>query len=486
MGVIIQTDSNGIIVRSYDEQGTGLDLESRSIWDLIAVSEKAGLQAFLDDPEVGFISFREKTQVDFPLLKHPMYASVAKGLEDGLVFMFDSDRASHAQSLSVHFQKEGPPRLEDSRIYEDLTRINNEMMSMQRQLENANRELAYQKERIRVTMDSIGEGVVSTDRSGTVQYINDQGQILLGLEGPCVGRPVQDVIPGLLHQPEGMEGLIEKAMSNVEKPLRLLDVTLRCDQPPCMVLDLTISAIRDRSGNVAGGVVVFFKDVSEKKRAQEALSNANRKLNLLSSITRHDLLNTLTVLNGYLELARSSSKEEATRMYLDKMLISSDRMLAQISATRDYQEVGVNEAIWVDVSAIIKESSSQLDLSRIKVDLQLPAGLRVYADPMLNKVFYNLMENTLRHGKGVRSISFHAEPTDGYLDLVYSDDGVGVEEEYKEKIFRREHFSNTGFGLFLSREILGITGITILEDGVPGEGARFRIRVPPGSHRRMD
>ena len=62
--------------------------------------------------------------------------------------------------------------------------------------------------------------------------------------------------------------------------------------------------------------------------------------------------------------------------------------------------------------------------------------------------------------------------------LMCEDDGCGVPVEYKEQIFRREYFKHTGFGLFLSRDILGITGLSISETGEPGKGARFEITVP--------
>ena len=61
--------------------------------------------------------------------------------------------------------------------------------------------------------------------------------------------------------------------------------------------------------------------------------------------------------------------------------------------------------------------------------------------------------------------------------------GQGVPDEYKEAIFQRKYFQNTGFGLFLSRTILGITGMTIRETGTPGKGAVFEILVPPGAYR---
>jgi signal transduction histidine kinase len=66
------------------------------------------------------------------------------------------------------------------------------------------------------------------------------------------------------------------------------------------------------------------------------------------------------------------------------------------------------------------------------------------------------------------------------------DDGPGIPEENKERIFEKGFGNNTGLGLFLTREILGITGITIRETGEPGTGARFELTVPPGSYRFTD
>jgi signal transduction histidine kinase len=69
------------------------------------------------------------------------------------------------------------------------------------------------------------------------------------------------------------------------------------------------------------------------------------------------------------------------------------------------------------------------------------------------------------------------------MDLIFEDNGTGVPAEAKEKIFRREYFKNTGFGLFLTRDILAITGLSIVENGTPGAGARFVIHAPKGTFR---
>jgi signal transduction histidine kinase len=67
--------------------------------------------------------------------------------------------------------------------------------------------------------------------------------------------------------------------------------------------------------------------------------------------------------------------------------------------------------------------------------------------------------------------------------IVCEDDGVGIPSGKKEAIFNRGYFKHTGFGLYLSREILSITDITITENGVPGKGARFEMTVPKGAYR---
>lgn len=67
--------------------------------------------------------------------------------------------------------------------------------------------------------------------------------------------------------------------------------------------------------------------------------------------------------------------------------------------------------------------------------------------------------------------------------LLLHDDGVGISADDKKRLFTRGFGKNTGLGMFLSREILAITGITITENGTPGKGARFEITVPKGAYR---
>ena len=113
-------------------------------------------------------------------------------------------------------------------------------------------------------------------------------------------------------------------------------------------------------------------------------------------------------------------------------------------------------------------------------------GLLIFADPMFDRVIYNLIENSLRHGGDVSRITYEVRFDDSVAILTYSDDGSGVPEADKEKIFARGYGKNTGLGLFIIREILSITGLSIRECGIPGKGVRFEIRVPAGRFRRAE
>jgi len=223
------------------------------------------------------------------------------------------------------------------------------------------------------------------------------------------------------------------------------------------------------------------RDITAQKNAESALVQAHRNLGVMNTITRHDILNQLTVVFGYLELARQTNADAKIEECLGRAYQAAETIRGQIIFTKEYQEIGSNAAQWQSMEGLVRKALSGLNLAGITVKYTLE-NLGIFADPLVEKVFYNLVENSLRHGKKVTEIRISwREDTDG-LVIVYEDDGVGVPDGVKEKIFRREYFQNTGLGLYLIREILSITGIQICECGVPETGARFEMKVPPGNY----
>ena len=227
-------------------------------------------------------------------------------------------------------------------------------------------------------------------------------------------------------------------------------------------------------------------DITGRKKAEEALQEANKKLNLLSSITRHDIINQVSAALMFVEVMElegdvpADSKAAEDLKTIEGALETIER---QIVFTRDYQDLGIQSPKWCEVGDIVETVASSRSTS-LKVENTVK-NLEIYADPLFEKVIYNLFDNAVRHGEKITTIRFFSEQTQGCLKLICEDDGVGVPTEVKEKIFNRQYFKNTGLGLFLSQEILSITGMTITETGVPGVGARFEISVPDGMWRSV-
>ena len=80
--------------------------------------------------------------------------------------------------------------------------------------------------------------------------------------------------------------------------------------------------------------------------------------------------------------------------------------------------------------------------------------IEVFADPLLERVFHNLLDNTIRHGKHAKIITLTSVPAGRELLIQWQDDGEGVPDVDKERIFERGFGKHTGLGLFLVREIL--------------------------------
>lgn len=220
------------------------------------------------------------------------------------------------------------------------------------------------------------------------------------------------------------------------------------------------------------------EEIQERKRAEDTLSLANKKLNLLSAITRHDILNSLTALKGYLRFIKDDHPDIT---YLDQCYEFANMIESNIMFTRVYDEIGINRPSWQNLFKLIETAISEFSDSNLAFHVDTEQ-IHVYADPLFAKVLNTLIDNTRRHAETATRVTIRTK-TGESLVIVFEDNGVGIPVGEKEKIFNRGYGKNTGLGLFISRDILAITGIAIRETGEPGVGARFEIEVPPDSWR---
>jgi len=210
--------------------------------------------------------------------------------------------------------------------------------------------------------------------------------------------------------------------------------------------------------------------------------NINLKMELLFSITRQDILDNLTVIASHLERAQLINTHEEMQQFINKTVGSIESIKNQIAYMRSLQDQGIVSPKWQHLGQAFDDAVSLLPQhsARITPDVD---GYEIYADPLLPRIFFTLLENSLRNSTRVQQeITLEARPEKDELLIVYTDNGYGISNEDKENVFDIGS-GGTIHGLFLIRELLGFTGITIRETGRSADGVRFEIRVPAGKFR---
>ena len=224
-------------------------------------------------------------------------------------------------------------------------------------------------------------------------------------------------------------------------------------------------------------------EVAERKAAEEALMLANKKISMIASVTRHDIKNQLLALRGFLELTEEQVQDPVLLSYIAREKRAAETIARQVEFSKNYEDLGVAAPDWQDLSLVIRAARGGVALpENITISIDLPP-VQVYSDRLIEKVFYNLMDNTLRHAGPVTMIRISFEASGSGAEIVYEDDGTGIAQSERLHLFRKGVGKNTGLGLFLSREILAITGLSIREEPVTGKGVRFVIAVPEGKYR---
>ena len=325
---------------------------------------------------------------------------------------------------------------------------------------------------LRAFIDANPDPGFLVDTRGRLILANPAGAALLkaGTEPLALARTsIFDAIPGKA----------EEARKVFREVLETGEGRIYTDEIRGHFFSTILSPVRDASGKV-DRVAIFARDFTDRKRAEDALRQANGKLNLLNAVTRHDVLNDIAALGMYLSLPGGDGEALAMTGKLAPLLRSLQR---KMEFTRDYADLGMKEPEWENVADAVQEGIAAVNRGGLRVELDLPA-LEIRADPLFSRAVANLVDNTIRHGERATRIRFGARAEGDRYTLLVEDDGMGIPEGKKELIFRRGYGRHTGFGLFLIREILAITGMTITETGEPGRGARFEIGIPPGGFRR--
>jgi PAS domain S-box-containing protein len=442
-----------------------------------------------DPIEAGLISLVDATRLiarrllDGKIENVPLALTVKEGRRVHVLFstmvVMINDRPA---LVTVTVETTNLKRVEEELIQKnaELTSVEEELRANFEELRRNEQNLSASESRYRTLFENMLDGfaycTVLYDQTGIIEdfiflQTNKAFSQLMG-QDRLTGKRVSAAIPWIKEMhPEFFEICARVVRTRIPeifeiyfKPLgKWLDVSVFCPEKDCFV--------------------AVFEDFTERRSAEEALRLANKKLNLLSGITRHDINNQLLTLNGFVALLNKKISDPAQQKYLSRMTNATSQILAMIRFTKEYEQVGVQAPAWQNLHALVNNTVKISTLGWVTVVNDFPEDAEVLADPLIAKVFFNLIDNALRHGGKITTLRFALEARDEDCILICEDNGDGIARDEKEKIFERGFGKNTGFGLSISRDILAITGITIKETGEPGIGARFEITVPKGQYR---
>jgi len=361
----------------------------------------------------------------------------------------------------------------------------------------AEEELLESRQRFQGLVETLYDWIWEVDDQGRYTYVSPQIKDILGYEPEeLLGKTPFDIMPA--EEAQRVSKIFGLFLADQSSFVAVENIILHKDGHP-VIMETYGLPFYDTNGNFKGYRGTDH-DITERKELEkekeyhtqklqkisDSLTAANKKLNLLSSITRHDITNQLTVLVGYLRILEKEQPDTSFSEHFKKINTSAQRISAMLRFTKEYDKIGVHAPVWQDTRTLVDSAAKQAPLGKIVVKNDLSAGAEVFADPLVVKVFYNLMDNAVRYGGKITTIRIFAEESADEHLIVCEDDGDGVVAGDKEKIFERGFGKNTGLGLALSREIFDITGITIRENGEPGKGARFEMMVPKGAWRLTD
>ena len=357
-------------------------------------------------------------------------------------------------------------------------------------------ELRAREEWFRVTLTSIGDAVIATDQEGAVTFLNPVAEVLTGIDlARAKGRNILEVFPIIdeqTHKPA--ENPVEKVLE-VGHVVGLANhtVLLRKDGAQIPIED-SAAPIRDANGELLG-VVLVFRDVTNERKAQEALRKTERlaAAGRLSATIAHQINNPLQAVASLVYLSRTMPGVPKT---VDWQLSLAEQELQRVAHIAQqtlgfYKESRATESVEMAalVESVLALYSNKLKSKDIHVELSFGDRPWLQAAPgELKQVISNLVVNAVDAvgDQGAIAITLGSTEHAGraMVHILVEDDGPGIPPEYKphlfEPFFTTKRDVGTGLGLWLSREIVERHGGTIeavgRTDGKPG--AAFSILLP--------
>lgn len=382
-----------------------------------------------------------------------------------------------------------------SRIAELMADLKEAHEELENRVKQRTTELAAEKERLDVTLSSIGEGVVSTGLDGIIVLSNEAAANIVAVNSnELIGKNIQDFL-----QVPIWEADLNIEMINRDTVIELSNHRILAKDGSESLVDAKGSPIQNTTGQVEGMVWVI-RDITEKQRFEEELIKAAKleSLGILAGGLAHDFNNLLTVIAGNLSLARMMSEEtDSSGEFLreaEKATLQA-RDLAQQLLT--FSRGGETIKKTVSTTNFLRNSINfALTGANVSCEFIIPEQLwNVEIDEgRISQVLNNLVINAIQAMPDGGSIRISAENVDidnpdeklpiaagKYVRFSIADQGKGIPEKYLSRIFD-PYFTTkengSGLGLATSQSIIHQHGGYLTYDSRVGEGTVFYVYLP--------
>lgn len=421
---------------------------------------------------------------------------------DGAILCFDGILEDITERKRVEEELE-KYRLHLEELVEDRT---SEVVQANRRLQEeiherrcAEESLAAEKERLSVTLRSIGDGVIATDVEGTILLINRMAEQLTGYtQEEAVEKPL-DTIFNIIN---------EETRIPCENPVRKVlkqgtvvglgndTVLVSKDGTERMIAD-SGAPIRDRNSKIIG-VILVFRDITEKRRMEQELVRTQKleSIGILAGGIAHDFNNILTAILGNVNLARMYTTEGKVDEKLAKIEKASIQAKDLTQQLLTFSKGGAPIKKTTTIGELIRDSTSfALRGSNVKCHFSIPDELwpADIDEGQIGQVINNLIINAYQAMPGGGTIEVQAEnaviiPEEGhplqqgrYLKLSITDQGIGIPEKYLPKIFD-PYFTTkqkgSGLGLATTYSIIKRHNGYIDVESRVGAGTTFTLWLP--------
>jgi PAS domain S-box-containing protein len=394
-------------------------------------------------------------------------------------------------------------RIEDQRRHvEETQKLHSETIEALMQARRAERALADEKERLAVTLRSIGDGVIATDLDGNVLLINNVAEGLTGwTQEEATGKPFGAVFRSF--DPETRErqaNPVAKVAWNAGQPSLTHSTVLVARDLSERPIEEISAPLRDAAGRTIG-MVVAFRDITDALKMREERAKASKldSLGLLAGGIAHDFNNILMAVMGNVSMARATVPSGPAMRALDQAQQACVRARQLTWQLLTFSRGGAPVKKTIAIPRILKESAGlALRGSNASCTFEIAPELwSVSADEgQLVQVFTNMMINAqqaMPHGGAIRlraenvvepgAPGPHAGTADAgrYVRITVADEGIGIPEENIGRIFD-PYFSTkqkgSGLGLATSYSIIKNHGGSVSVESKPGHGTTLRVNLP--------